>query len=95
MFVARLSFALYKPGEIVAKAGEACTSMTMFIDGEVDALLTMPDAKKIAKIERMALQSESNSLNGTGQTQHQDGHIQTYKQGDSIGEQSFEEDYNQ
>ena len=55
MFVARLSFALYKPGEIVAKAGEACTSMTMFIDGEVDALLTMPDAKKIAKIERMAL----------------------------------------
>ena len=94
MFVARLSFALYKPGEIVAKAGEPCTAMTMFIDGEVDALHIMPDAKKIGHIERMALQSESNSLSGTGQTQQLDGHIQTYKQGDSIGEQSFEDDYN-
>lgn len=55
MFVARLSFALYKPGEIVAKAGDPCTSMIMFIDGEVDALHIMPDAKKIGHIERMAL----------------------------------------
>ena len=95
MFVARLSFALYKPGEIVAKAGEPCTSMIMFIDGEVDALHIMPDAKKIGHIERMALQSESNSLSGTGQTQQLDGYLQTFKQGDSIGEQSFEDDYNQ
>ena len=37
-FVKRLSFALYKPGELLAIKGEVCKSMVMIIDGEVDAM---------------------------------------------------------
>lgn len=36
-FVRRLSFALYKPGEVVAKKGDKCTSMLMVIDGDIEA----------------------------------------------------------
>ena len=42
MFIQRLSFNVFKPGETVAKAGQPCTSMIMFIDGEVEALEKLP-----------------------------------------------------
>lgn len=38
MFVQRLSFNVYKQGDVVAKAGAVCQQIIMFIDGEVDAM---------------------------------------------------------
>ena len=64
MFVARLSFALYKQGEVVAKTGQPCTNLIMFIDGTIDALSVLPpDASKLGFVERLA--SESHSISAT------------------------------
>ena len=74
MFVARLSFALYKQGEVVARTGQPCTNLIMFIDGQVDALSVLPpDASKMGYVERLT--SETHSINASGQNQKQDGYI--------------------
>lgn len=45
MFVQRLSFDVYKPGDVVAKAGTPCNKFIMFIDGEVDAMSKLPNIR--------------------------------------------------
>ena len=42
MFVQRLSFDVYKPGDVVAKTNQACQKLIMFIDGEVSAVSSLP-----------------------------------------------------
>ena len=79
MFVQRLSFQLYKPEEIVAKQGQSCTDMIMFIDGQVDALQVLP---KSSYLDKLTSESENHSsFKG-----HKEGFIQTFKTGDSFGE---------
>ena len=43
MFVQRLSFDVYKPGDVVCKVGQPCAKFIMFIDGEVNAVSRLPD----------------------------------------------------
>lgn len=50
MFVQRLSFDVYKPGDIVGKAGTPCSKLTMFIDGEVEAVTTLPKMGEQLKV---------------------------------------------
>ena len=38
MFVQRLSFDVYKPGDVVAQEGQVCAKLIMFIDGEIEAV---------------------------------------------------------
>ena len=42
MFMQRLSFDVYKPGDVVAKTGQVCQKLIMFIDGEVTAVSALP-----------------------------------------------------
>ena len=48
MFVQRLSFDVYKPGDVVAKTGQPCTMLVMFIDGEVEAHNRLYDVRDSA-----------------------------------------------
>lgn len=77
MFVQRLSFDVYKPGEVVRKAGQLCQQIIMFIDGEVDAVDSLVNLRG---------SSEASISN------YRDGAIKTFKQGMCIGEECFEND---
>ena len=60
MFVQRLSFDVYKPGDVVAKAGTPCNKLIMFIDGEVNAVNKLPSVRDSA--------ASSNILDGVIKT---------------------------
>ena len=45
MFVQRLSFDVWKPNDVVAKLGQVCNQLIMFIDGEVTAVDRLPSYK--------------------------------------------------
>ena len=78
-FVKRLSFALYKPGELLAIKGEVCQSMIMIIDGEVDAMeLDMPGLRRASTID---FHNEVQELKS-----REKGYIKTFTAGTSFGE---------
>ena len=74
MFVQRLSFDVFKPGDVIAKAGLQCEKLIMFIDGEVNCLTRLP---------QRVHDSESSFS-------PYDGLVRVYKEGQSIGEECFE-----
>ena len=77
MFVQRLSFDVFKPGDVIAKVGTPCNKLIMFIDGEVNCMTRLP---------QRVHDSESSFS-------PYDGLVKVYKEGQSIGEECFDQDY--
>ena len=74
MFVQRLSFDVYKPGDIVGRTGQPCAKLVMFIDGEIEA-------------HSMIYNVRDSAASSSGP---QEGLIRTFKPGTCIGEECFE-----
>ena len=46
MFVKQLTFAVYMPGQVIAREGQQVFSLLMFIEGKVVASNALPEVKR-------------------------------------------------
>lgn len=63
MFVKRLTFSVYMPGQIVAKKGQQCYNLYMFIEGKVEAMETLPEKVRRKGVDQYFTSEDSGDDN--------------------------------
>ena len=93
-FVKRLTFAVYMPGQVIAKQGQQVFSLLMFIEGKVVASNTQPENKKLLSDDgnynaTVGILTSDSSITDDLNTSEK---LRTYRAGDSFGEECFQDD---
>ena len=100
MFVKQLTFAVYMPGQVIAREGQQVFSLLMFIEGKVVASNTLPKVKRRGassdnegEDQDYTVTSDS-SLGDLKTASDVDGKtkLPVYRAGDSFGEECFQDD---
>ena len=86
MFAFRLTFAVYKPGQVIGKTDQPCFSLRMFVEGRIDALRELKSSNTTGNDN---IQSFNNLAEKSSEDENL---VRSYTAGQSFGEECFEDD---